>query len=65
MELPAKLCSIKSRFLLRLSQKKAKQLEGETIYIRHSNLMLEVGIDVTSSSSWQPLVFVFVRLHAP
>uniref|UniRef100_A0A673Y8E8 Protein 4.1 n=1 Tax=Salmo trutta TaxID=8032 RepID=A0A673Y8E8_SALTR len=34
------LCSL-FFFFLRFSQKRAKKLEGQTIYIRHSNLMLE------------------------
>lgn len=36
--------STSSSFYPHFPQKRAKKLEGETIYIRHSNLMLEVCI---------------------
>lgn len=46
----SEFCIIKTRpsFPLHFPQKKAKKLEGETIYIRHSNLMLEVCIKMRS-----------------
>lgn len=40
------LCSNTANFIFSCSlQKRAKKIEGETIYIRHSNLMLEVCIE--------------------
>lgn len=46
------LCYLKPDFPFspHLPQKRAKKLEGETIYIRHSNLMLEVCIFAVSVS---------------
>ena len=44
------------------SQKRAKKLEGETLYVRHSNLMLEVGIRLRSELL--SLLFDCLPLHA-
>ncbi|XP_061520111.1 protein 4.1 isoform X2 [Phycodurus eques] len=47
--------------MMRVRKKRAKKLEGETIYIRHSNLMLEVCMGFTSVLN---VVFTFLRpLH--
>lgn len=41
----SEFCIISNHFFLfPFPQKRAKKLEGETIYIRHSNIMLEVCI---------------------
>lgn len=48
-------------FFLHSPQKKTKQLEGETIYIRHSNLMLEVCMNISSPFQLSdPFVFAFM-----